>query len=693
MRNRVLARIAFLVSILSWLMAVFSGVSLLFSNLKEIDPEVSEFIPRLMLDFFVISLYFYYSYKIEKSEDNGFTHLLWRVFIFGLFSVIASLSLRLLDFLLGTTQLTTNIFYVDIKYFINLGLLLSFMVVAFLSWKTLILYQKSKWNMGMWMLFEFLLFLTLFVNNVLIDFPVLFYWVLSISMVLIIAVISTNLKWVAFLSYKQKWTSLLLLILSILYFLYFYYTVNIFPREVQSIVKGSVSRSSAFVYFGEDVFSIYLLLFITIYSIFSFLVVLFNLPTSSVFEQKLEDVVNFQRLSQSTHTEQTEESVYKILMESAISSSHANAAWVEILDENNEPTFHYYKISISEVDKIYNHLRNLKVLGVFEENIDRTKNLSQHLSSIKGIRYRSIITFSLVVKGKQVGILAILHELPQGFNKETLQVVAALAIQAGIAIENFRMIKETLQNERYKEELKIAKAVQKKLLPDYLVNSKDFEISAFSESADEVGGDYYDSIQINENQIGLIIADVSGKGTSAAFYMSQMKGIFHSLSQLAIMPNEFMNMANRALRNSLDRGFFVAASYFVFFTNEKKIHYTRAGHSPILIFKAKTEEAFYLEDSGMALGMVGAAEYGQWSETNYFDYEKGDIMVLFTDGISEAKSPKGIEYGLSSLKLSLLEVVHMNTKDILEHLISKLFAFTKTEEIDDDFTLLIVKFK
>src|SRR5690606_22870988 len=119
----------------------------------------------------------------------------------------------------------------------------------------------------------------------------------------------------------------------------------------------------------------------------------------------------------------------------------------------------------------------------------------------------------------------------EGFNKEMTKIVSTFANQAGISIENFRLMEEALQNERYKEELKIAKTVQKSLLPTNLDQDDDFEVAAFSESADEVGGDYYDTHRISARLIALIIADVSGKGTTAAFHMSQMKGIFHSLAQ------------------------------------------------------------------------------------------------------------------------------------------------------------------
>lgn len=185
------------------------------------------------------------------------------------------------------------------------------------------------------------------------------------------------------------------------------------------------------------------------------MVILFNLPTSSVFEQKLEEVVNFQRISQSVQTEQSEESVYKILLESSVSSVFADAAWLEIKSEQQEKALQTYQITEEDARKIQEHLGMRNVKGILDQSSDKTKNLSEHLASLRGTRFRSLMAFPVLVKGEKIGTLALLKELPEGFNKEMTQIVSAFANQAGISIENFRLLKEAIQNERYKEELKL----------------------------------------------------------------------------------------------------------------------------------------------------------------------------------------------------------------------------------------------
>ena len=494
------------------------------------------------------------------------------------------------------------------------------------------------------------------------------------------------MKWVAYLNFKQKWTSLLLLILIFFYLAYFFYTVT-----RQSAVISE--QSAAFVEFSSHSFNLSLFAFALTYSIFSFLVITFNLPTSSVFEQKLEEVINFQRISQSIQTEQNEESVYNILLESSVSSVFADAAWLEIQGSGNLPRLFMYRIDEQEASAIRDYLKNNNIKGVLDQGSDKTKNLSMHLSSMRGSRYRSVLAFPISVKGETIGTLALLKELPDGFNKEMTRIVSAFANQAGISIENFRLMEEAFQNERYKEELKIAKNVQKSLLPEKLEQDDDYEIAAFSESADEVGGDYYDTIRVNDHQVAMIIADVSGKGTTAAFHMSQMKGIFHSLAQQELDPKEFMVRANQALVFCLERGSFISATYFVVNARLKKIFYARAGHCPVLYYSTQAGTAGYLKDKGTALGMIKSRDYCNHVETNEIAYTAGDIMVLYTDGITEAKNAKGNEFGSDHLLQTLLEVKDKTSREIQEHLINRLYEFSGSKEINDDYTTMIVRFR
>jgi len=685
-KTKALIRLTTLCAIIAWVILVFADVTVIYSDLKSLPSGIPNWLPRVMLDAFIISLFYYYKFQIERDESLNFTDLLWKVFATGLIATVASLAVRLVLFLLGNTKLASNILFMDVVYQITLALFINFLLAAFTSWKRLILYQKSKWLMRAWSVFELLLMSILVYDSVHIVISDTIITVAIVIISLLGLVLSANMRWVAYLNFKQKWTSLLLLLLSIFYLVYFLYSVTMWSDQISQ-------QSKIFLDFQSHVFNIALLAFVLTYMTFSFLVILFNLPTSSVFEQKLEEVVNFQRISQSIQTEQNEESVYNILLESSVSSVFADAAWLEIKGRENEQRLFTHQITERETKDIHAHLEKNKVKGALEQSSDKTKNLSKLLGTLKSSRFRSLLAFPIKVKDETIGTLALLKELPDGFNKEMTRIVSAFANQAGISIGNFRLMEEAFQNERYKEELKIAKTVQQSLLPTRLEQDADFEISAFSASADEVGGDYYDTLRISDHEIALIIADVSGKGTTAAFHMSQMKGIFHSLAQQGPSPKDFMAKANKALVYCLERGSFISATYFIINTKTKKVHYSRAGHCPVLFYQSSTNQTQYLKDKGTALGMVRTNDYCNFVEDNEFPYAPGDVMMLYTDGITETKNDKNEEFGYDRLSLALQQNAAKSSREIEEIVIEKLYEFSGSEDINDDYTSMTVKFR
>jgi sigma-B regulation protein RsbU (phosphoserine phosphatase) len=685
MRLKALTRLFFVISGISWVALLFTDLSVVFSVKTNIEPDIPTWLPGVLFNLFLISLYYYYKFKIDRDELLNFVDLLWRVFATGLVVTVISLVIRLIEYVPGTAALTNLFIYVEAIYIINLGLISGFLMASFAVWKRLILYQKSKWLLRLWTFFEWGLLISIIYNSV--ELPGL-DWMYNVFLGIFVVtgiVLSGNMKWVAFLNFRQKWTSLLLLLLAIFYVMYLFYTAN-----AQAIV--AFGEGNGFVDHRGHLFFLSLFIFVTIYSSFSFLVILFNLPTTSVFEQKLEEVVNFQRISQSIQTEQSEESVYNILLETSVSTVFADAAWLEIKNNDHDHRIFTYRINDTEAHDIIEHLKKEHVTGVLDQSQDKTRNLSKHLATLRGSRFRSILAFPIYVKGENIGTLALLKELSDGFNREMTKIVSTFANQAGISIENFRLLEEALQSERYKEELKIAKMVQKSLLPQVLAQDEHFELVAFSESADEVGGDYYDMLRVTDIQSSLIVADVSGKGTTAAFHMSQLKGIFHSLAQSCIEPDEFMIRSNKALTHCLERGSFISATFFIIDTQLKRVNYSRAGHCPLLYYKASNDSAEYLKDKGVALGMVRNNGYAKFIEARSFTYSTGDILVMYTDGITEAKNSKGEEFGYERLMAALMEIRTSSARQIQEHMINRLYEFTGTENINDDYTTMIIKF-
>jgi len=666
-----------------WIALIVLDLLVLFSTINNVESGIAPVIPRLIFSLFALALYAFFRFSVVKAESINFMDLLWRVFLTGLLTTLASLSIKLIFMLFEGNKLAENVFLINIFYHINLGLVTAFLVSTFVVWQRLILYQKTKFLIKTWMIFQYILLgsVLIYILAGLDPYSIPFFVTFGI-LLLGSLVLSVNLKWVAYLNFRQKWKSILYLLLVVIYLVYFY--LNLSQASNNQVLSFDLFQ----IVFIQATFS-----FIFIYSIFSLLVILFNLPTSSVFEQKLKEAMNFQRLSQSIPTGENEEQVYNILLDSAVSAVLANAAWLEVENKKvNKNVLVTRSLDDIEVQKIKNDLEGGRIRYLSDSELDQNLKSRKFIVHLKSGPYKSAIILPLVVKETPVGMLVLLKDVADAFNKEMIEIINTFANQASISIENFRLISEAIENERYKEEIKIAKRVQKSLLPAKLEQNEKFSLAAFSGTADEVGGDYYDNFRINKHKLALIIGDVSGKGTSAAFTMSQMKGVFHSLAQLDLTPKEFIIRANQALSSCLEKTTFITSSFFVIDTKNSKVEFVRAGHCPTLYYKSKQDQTCFFQTQGLGLGIIRNSNFTKYVQTNSFEFQKGDIMVLYTDGIVEAKNETGEDYGYERLK----EIVQANVKDspteLQEKIITDLTQFCGNQPLDDDYTSLIIKF-
>lgn len=678
-----------ILGIVSWLSLLVTDLLILFGNVNNVRPGIPEEVRIALLEVFFISLFFYYKFITGRAEKINFIDLLWRVFATGLLATIVSFTILLFFRLLGNSRLAENVFLINFFYLVIYGLVTAFLTSTLTVWKQLILYQKSKRLIALWSIFEYALLISILLSFFPLNLSSFVYnGVLAVLLILGL-VLSVNLKWVAYLDFRQKWKSIIIMLAIAFFLAYFFIDLNSYIEAYGQILPFEMQ---------DNLYISALFGFTFIYSLFSLLVILFNLPTSSVFEQKIEEVINFQRLSQSTQAGYKVEQVYDILLESSVKAVFADAAWVEVNDGSKNllltknitaDEVPVLKRQLQEDHQQYDIIRSLP-LRLTGKNYRQKR---KHHKMLRLAEYRSVLWFPLIVKNFNIGTLVLLKELADGYNKEMVGIINTFVSQACISVENFQLLSETLENERYKEELKIANRVQRSLLPKKTISNDAFDIVAFSEAADQVGGDYYDIYQINEHKFIIIIGDVSGKGTSAAFHMSQMKGVFHSLAQLDLAPDQFLIYANSALSRCLEKTSFITASFFVVDTKEHTIEFARAGHCPTLVYNAQKCRARFLESKGLGLGIVRNTGFDKYIEVNKETYESRDVVVLYTDGITEAANPEHEQFGYERLR-SLIEENGDNAPHVIQQiLIQKLYEFCQHKVLDDDYTALIIKFK
>jgi serine phosphatase RsbU (regulator of sigma subunit) len=678
-------RLLALVAALIWIAMLVAGYLYRFSQLHNGSVETYLFFSKLLLIGFIVAIYFFYKKNIGNQEGFNIIDLLWRVFVTGLIATVVSLSTNFLLTALKDQDHGRNPYFLDTLYMINVGLIITFLVATFTVWKRLILYQKSKWLIRSWNFFEYGLLGSAIFFFTRIEINSNLGWIIQVALGLLALVLCVNLKWVAYLNFRQKWKSILLIILIALYIIYFFK------------ILGDFGENNGFqqVFNVLNVFTIITLyIFALMYCLFSVLVILFNLPTSSVFEQKLVEAINYQKLSQSRNTGQNEEQVYEILMDGAASASMANVAWIDILDENEEVRKTvYFKTHKLEREEILKSIRKGKVKGVQSSVVAGNMIQDRFVTELKHELYKSIIVIPLSIQDKMIARMALVKDVNDGFSKEMIDIIRTFINQASISIENYRLMQEAIVNERYKEELKIAQRVQDSLLPKHLNTISELEISAYSKPAAEVGGDYFDTYDMGDERIALIVGDVSGKGTSAAFHMSQMKGVFQSLVQLKLSARDFIVKANNALSVCLDRTSFITVIYFIIDSKRKVFEYSRAGHCPTLYYSAKDKKVRFLEDNGLGLGILRDDQFDSFVEVNEIEYSSGDILFLYTDGFTEAKNSKNEEFGYDRLKNFLEKNAIHSAEKIKDKILKRLYDFCETSNLDDDITTLIVKVK
>ncbi|MEL6559302.1 MAG: SpoIIE family protein phosphatase [Bacteroidota bacterium] len=672
-------RLSIALAVICWV--VFTYFDLLFL-LKNPTTQGSPLISRIFLALFLALVYFYYRYSITKSDNFNFLDLLWKVFVSGLVTTLVSLGISVFYNLFGSTAIGKSPLLSNLFYHINVGMISGFLISTFIIWKKLILYQKSKLLMQFWSLFEYSMIGALLFDLLGYQIPEPIAGAMFIFLLLQAIVLTFNLKWVAYLNFKQKWKSILFIFLVVVYLWYFFRLL--WGYEDKDFISGI---------FLTKVFIAAMGSFIMIYALIAILVILFNLPTSSVFERKIKEAMDFQRLSQSIPAGQTEEQVYEILLDSSMSAVFADAAWIEIeASAENKPITYYRNLNRQEASKVKESIKNSTVKKILKTEFDKVSNPQKITASLKNSDYKTIIVFPVMVKNIQIGSLALLKEVNEGFNREMINIINTFVNQASISIENFRLINEALENERYKEELKIAKRVQKALLPEGIEDISEFELHAYSVAADEVGGDYYDILKIDDYSYTFIIADVSGKGTSAAFHMSQMKGIFHSVARITSDPKKFLVHANDALSACLEKTSFITGSFFLIDTRKQLLRFSRAGHCPSLYYCSQEKSSRYFQNKGLGLGIVRNKSYSNYVQVNEINYFKGDIIILYTDGITEAINSDNDQFGYDRLKNSLELRAELPPVEIKQGIIDDLYEFTGSNNLNDDYTLVIIKF-
>ncbi len=295
----------------------------------------------------------------------------------------------------------------------------------------------------------------------------------------------------------------------------------------------------------------------------------------------------------------------------------------------------------------------------------------------------------MVIKGKVKGLI-ILGERRNKllYTKSDIEYISSVGSLAIISIENARLFNEALEKQRLEKDLEIARKIQKNLLPNKIVQPKNFEIVAFNQSARQVGGDYFDVVKLDANRTLVAIGDVSGKGVQAALLMANVQAFLKSICKQNISLEEASRLINDLVSENTTGGSFITFFWAVIDDEKKSITSVNMGHNPPLLIRKG--EITKLKKGGMILGVMETM-IPYVSETHQL--ETDDIIITFTDGITEAMNKNNEEYSDERLESEVLKLTHLNAQGIMEKINEDVKHFTIGAEQSDDITVMIIKVK
>lgn len=300
---------------------------------------------------------------------------------------------------------------------------------------------------------------------------------------------------------------------------------------------------------------------------------------------------------------------------------------------------------------------------------------------------RSVLAVPLGVADKVFGIIYADSPIAEGrFTEDHLKVLTTLASVAAIRVENARLVEARLERERLERELALASEIQQRFQPTAPPHVDGYELQGISFPCYEIGGDYYDFIEREDGRLVIALGDVSGKGTAAALLMSSLHAAIHAQSASHDSLVETISAVNRYLADNIPANRFVTLFYAELDPESGALSFLNAGHNPpLIVHAAGTVEQ--LASGGLPLGIKPDAEYREGRTR----LQQGDVLVIYSDGVTEAVSPSGEEFGATRLYEVVSRNVNASAAGIRDRIESSLTKFAQGTSAADDITLVIVK--
>jgi sigma-B regulation protein RsbU (phosphoserine phosphatase) len=311
------------------------------------------------------------------------------------------------------------------------------------------------------------------------------------------------------------------------------------------------------------------------------------------------------------------------------------------------------------------------------------------------LQTRTAIFIPLKFKEEVLGVMAVVNkqagETAPFFNANDLFLLDSLADHAAISLYNTTLYTLQAEQEQIGSDLRIASEIQKMLLPDHAPTLRNFEMVGHNLAAQHVGGDYYDFLPLDGSRVGVVIADVSGKAIPGALVMTICRSAFRAQTGLSLSPAEVLHRVNHVLIPDLREDMFVTILYGILDGEQRTFTFVRAGHDPALWFHAQTKQVEVVRPRGTAVGLDRSGQFSQTLEEHQLALAPGDVVILYTDGITESLDSEDREFGREQLIEAIKASATGSAEQISRTIFERLRRFTGDIPPHDDRTLIVIK--
>jgi phosphoserine phosphatase RsbU/P len=416
-----------------------------------------------------------------------------------------------------------------------------------------------------------------------------------------------------------------------------------------------------------------------------------SLPTTHLVERQTNELSSLTYLNRLVAETIDFDNLIETVTKLALYSSGAIAAWTEITDKKDNHTLIYTQNldkeiveSLYEDEKFKALISDIKI-SLYIESIPTQEKLGYYV--LRSIKFaKSLIAIPLFAGEERLGTLVVLHPEEYGFESDHINVLTAFSHNVNVALENARLVEESIIKERYQKELMLAREIQEKLLPRNLLQVENYSIFAFSLPATEVGGDYYDSVKLKDGRTCVIIGDVSGKGMTAAFYMAQLKGVVLSVAKEATGAADILRRINSVLYGSMEKQMYITMTAIVFEDSRGTISIARAGHLPVIL--RNNNDTRLLIPHGIGVALTSNNLFDTALEEYTIALSERGGCLLITDGLTDLDNSE--DFNIENLKLFFGNQLNEDARQIVMSLKQKIQSKIENNLIYDDITVMAI---